>query len=119
MNTMDLNMIYEKRKKHFSKIYPSSLHGNHIVLENSNTAGKNPVIKNSMEPVKALNQNTLKAGKQSSKIQNMEDERSFIYNEEVDIIPDKLDFSFNSQNVLSGIIFSEILGKPRCKRRGL
>jgi hypothetical protein len=47
---------------------------------------------------------------------NTDIENSPIYNEEIGI--NKKLFDLNTENILKGIIFSEILGKPKSKKLG-
>jgi hypothetical protein len=44
------------------------------------------------------------------------DEKSSIYQEAIGDTDSQTIISFSKENILNGIIFSEILGKPRCKR---
>lgn len=119
MNNIYLNSIYTNRGKRLSNNAAQARYGNRITFESNNIARDNLMKKNDTEPAMDSNQSAFDPNSISSMISNPAGDQSAIYTEEIGGKSYLPDLTLNKQNILNGIIFSEILGKPKSKRRGL
>ncbi|NLY17535.1 MAG: hypothetical protein GX045_00910 [Clostridiaceae bacterium] len=124
MNKAYRNLINQKKIKQFSENAARAGYGNRMAFGRSITSQK-PVQESDMRdaaPPRQIAFNTTEpviSGSIGQKRAEKPASQSMIYKEEIGGVMDQLELSFSKHNILSGIIFSEILGKPRCKRRKL
>lgn len=117
MNSSYLGSIYDKRKNRYLNNAAKAMFGNRIAYDSKNAGINDQVNKYDKEHETYPNQvafDTIDPGSMRAR----EEKQSVIYREEIGGKMDQPDISLNRNNILNGIIFSEILGKPRCKRRG-
>lgn len=119
MNNIYLNSVYANRGKRLSNNAAQARYGNRIAYGSNNTVRDSQNKKNDTEPAMDSNQSAFDPNNIRSITSNPAGDQSAIYTEEIGDRSYQPDLTFNKQNILNGIIFSEILGKPKSKRKGL
>lgn len=120
MNNLYQMLNQVKNSKQTSNNNPSSGHVEQRNLGSLNSfqaaSGRRPIIKptiiHNRHAAELFSSNNISNYEQSEK-------ESPIYKGAIDENECPLDLSLNRDNILKGIIFSELLGKPKSKKKGL